>query len=147
MNNPTLREMLELNPQFQQLNGEQKAIYGRLADEFYDNDLALYLSPKGLAEKLMRGNKQQWEIFLRFPAVEAYIKAQMAEQAKVASRRAMQALGKEAALGDVQAARQVNELAGVLASADSRKIVVLHQIARPKLPSQEQEVTNGTAVE
>lgn len=130
--------MLALNPQFEALPGEQKEIYARLADEFYDNELALYLSPKELKEKIGRGNKQQWENFLRFPAVEAYIRAQMAEHAKVASRRALQSLGKEAAAGDVQAARQINELAGVLASADSRKIVVLHKIERPKLPEKEQ---------
>lgn len=136
-----LTEMLEQNIQFQSLPATQRTITLRLAELFESDEMYLTLTPAELAKNPFSiGSKQQWHEFLQFEAVKAYIKGQMASLATVASRKAFQSLATEAAGGNTNAARQVNELAGIL-NNDSSRVIVLHQIARPKTNNTQTEVT------
>jgi hypothetical protein len=63
----------------------------------------------------------------------------MAAISQIASRKAFQALLQSALGGNAQAAKQINELSGVLSSTDNNKVVVLTSVPRPK---PKEEVTN-----
>lgn len=128
----TLPEMLKLSTTFQTLPQEKQEIFYRLADAFDDNDFAMHLTPTELTAKLGLGNRDLWQQFLQIETVLAYIKQQMAFNAQVAHRKAFDALSKTASLGDTSAAKQINELAGIYSQTDNNKVIVLHQIARPK---------------
>jgi hypothetical protein len=130
----SLIDTLQKYQPFQQQPIDMQEVYTRLAETFEDSiDLAIYLTPKELTTKLDIGNPDQWTNFLQMEPVKIFIKSQMAQTLQIAQRKSIQAVAKEAALGNVQAAKQVAELSGALAKIDDNKIVVLHQINRPKL--------------
>lgn len=133
-----LTEMIQLNEAFINFPKNQQAIYLKLASTFEDDDDMLLFTPAELATQTQVGSKQQWHEFLQFDPVKAYIKGQMAALATVAQRKAFQSLKNKANEGDVGAARQINELSGIMNSGENNKVVVLHQIARPK-PKEETE--------
>lgn len=126
-----LQDMLRNSQKFGNLPTSTREIYMALAEVFEDNDYALWLSPEELVTKLGRGNKRQWADFLQLEPVEAYINAQVASYLQVSNRKSIKTLGQEGAAGDTQAARRVNELSGIM-NQDSNKVVVLHQVKRPK---------------
>lgn len=129
-----LVDTLKRNSIFQALTTEQQDIYSRLAEEFEDAvDLAIYLTPRELSTKLQVGNAEQWQNFLNMEPVKIFIKSTLNQNLQVAQRKSIQALTKEAEMGNVQAARQVNELSGLLAKADDNKVIILHKISRPSL--------------
>ena len=128
-----LIEMLKQNPNFGGLQVEQQEVFARLAAEFEENELALYLSPSELSNKLGVGNRFQWQDFLNLEPVRQYIKGQMGAQAEVASRKTFNSLVQSGMAGEVQAIKQINELSGIMNSGDKNKVVVLHQINRPKI--------------
>jgi len=110
---------------------DRQEIFARLAVSFEEaSDMAIFLSPMELTEKLGIGNRQLWQEFINFEPVVQFIRAELAQAASVASRKTFQSLNKEAITGNVQAARQINELAGVFGSGDRNKIIVLHRIDR-----------------
>ncbi len=127
-----LIDMLNANEKFKSLPDSKREIFLKLADVFEDNDLALYLTPSDLSMKLQIGSKANWTDFLNLEPVDAYIKSEMALNAKIAQRQAVQSMTKEAARGDASAARIINDISGVLNSGDRNKIVVLHRVNRPK---------------
>lgn len=128
-----LTEIIKDSPEFLEMSNEQQDMTARLAFEFQDNDLALHLDPIELNQKLGIGNKFQWQNFLQLDAVKIYIKQQVQFNAEIASRKTIQTLSKAASTGDTAAAKQINEIAGVYGKTDSNKVVILHQISRPKL--------------
>jgi hypothetical protein len=128
-----LIDMLKQNPSFDALPIEKKEVIAKLAYEFEDNDFALYLDPKELADKLGVGSKQQWQEFLNIEQVRQYVNAQMANAAQVASRKTFMGLLNQGMNGNVQAIKEINELSGVMNSGDKNKVIVLHQIQRPKV--------------
>lgn len=128
-----LTEIIKDSPEFLEMTEEQQEMTARLAFEFQDNDLALHLDPIELNAKLGIGNKFQWQNFLQLDAVKIYIKQQVQFNAEIASRKTIQTLSKAASTGDTAAAKQINEIAGVYGKTDSNKVVILHQISRPKL--------------
>lgn len=128
-----LIDMLKQNPSFLGMSEERREIIARLADEFEDNELALYLDATELADKLQVGNKQQWQDFLNLEPVRQYLQGQMANAAQVASRKTFKGLLTKGMSGDVQAIKEINELSGVMNSGDKNKTVVLMQINRPKV--------------
>ncbi len=132
-----LTEIIKTSPEFLEMTSENREIFSRLAAEFEDNDLALHLTPTELTLKLQIGNKFQWQTFLQLEAVKIYVRQQMSFNAEIASRKTFQSLTESAAKGDTQAAKQVNEIAGVHNKGDQNKTVVLHQISRPKLKQTE----------
>lgn len=136
-----LTEMLKSSQTFQALPQERQEIFARLAEEFQENDLAMHLTPTELTAKLGIGNRDLWQQFLQMETVLAYLRQQMSFNAQVAHRKAFDALSKTASLGDTSAAKQINELAGIYSQTDNNKVVVMHQINRPK--NNPPEVPNG----
>jgi alpha-D-ribose 1-methylphosphonate 5-phosphate C-P lyase len=67
----------------------------------------------------------------------------MAFISQVSQRKTFRALVELALSGNQQAAKQVQELSGVLNQQDSNRIVVLHQIPRPQpIPKNEPNLAN-----
>ena len=131
-----LLQAIKADPTFQAFTTEKQEVFARLAHEFYENDLALHLSPSELSSKLGVGNKQMWFEFLNLEPVRQYIKAQMAFNAEIASRKAFKKLTEAGLTGDTQAIKQINEISGILNSGDRNRIIVLHQIKRPEIVRQ-----------
>jgi hypothetical protein len=125
-----LRKMIQNYEKFNDFTREKQEITMALAQKFEENPTALYYSPVELRAQLSIGNLDQWQDFLNLEPVRSYIKAQMGFHAQIAQRKAFHSLEREAIGGDVQAARQINELSGILANADQNRIIVLHQIER-----------------
>ena len=126
-----LKDMIKNSQQFQKMSMQEKEIIIRLAEQFEEHsEHTLHLTPIELTETLSLGNKKLWQDFLNMETTKQYIKAQMAFNAQVAQRKAFQSLEREAISGDVNAAKQINELSGILNNIDTNKIVVLHRIDR-----------------
>jgi hypothetical protein len=129
-----LLEMLKNSKSYQDLPQEQKEVTARLAKVFEENaEHTLHLSPTELTTTLSLGNKKLWQDFLNLEATRNYIKTQMAFNAQIAQRKAFQSLEREAIKGDTTAAKQINELSGILNNVDNNRIVVLHYINREGL--------------
>lgn len=127
-----LRKMLQNYQKFKDFSQEKQEIVMALAQNFEEDTLAIYQHPTELISNLGIGNQEQWQEFLNLEPVRSYIKAQMGFHAQVAQRKAFRSLEREAIGGDVQAAKQINELSGILSNADQNRIIVLHQINRGK---------------
>jgi hypothetical protein len=126
-----LLEMLKNSKSYQDMTQEQKEVTARLAQAFEENsEHTLHLTPVELQNALQIGNKKLWQEFLNLEPAKQFIKTQMAFNAQVAQRKAFQSLEREAISGDVAAAKQINELSGILNNIDTNKIIVLHQIDR-----------------
>lgn len=125
-----LLDMLNRYPTFLQYPLEKREVTAKLASVFEETDIALYCDPKELTEKLQIGNRTQWQEFLNLEPVRQYIKGQLSEAASIASRKAFNGIKDRAMGGDVNAAKQVNELAGIYATGDANKIIVLHRVNR-----------------
>jgi len=126
-----LLDMIKSSKSYQNLTIDEKEITAILATKFEEHsEHTLHLSPTELAETLQIGNKKIWQDFLNLEPTRQFIKAQMAFNAQVAQRKAFQSLEREATNGDVNAAKQINELSGILNNTDSNKIIVLHRIDR-----------------
>jgi hypothetical protein len=132
-----LIEMLKRNPSFSSLSLEKQEAFAALANEFEDNEFALYLDPNELTAKLGLGNKTQWQEFLSMEPVRQYINGQMAFNSQVATRKTFASLVQNGMRGDTQAVKQINEMSGILNSGDKNRIVVLHQISRSKVVRKE----------
>lgn len=128
-----LQKMLQNYEKFHDFNKEKQEIVMALAQNFEDDPSAIYLNPSELQGMLGIGNQDLWQEFLNIEPVRSYIKAQMGFNAQIAQRKAFRSLEKEAIQGDVQAAKQINELSGVLSNADQNRIIVLHQIERSEV--------------
>lgn len=137
-----LIDTLKQSKPFQDLPKPNQEIIATLAYYFEQTEEALYMSPRELEETTDRGTKEQWQQFLNLEPVKNYIKAEMHHQAQVAQRRVFLALQTSAQGGNVQAAKEINELSGILDRQDSNKVVVLHQIQRPKVQAKEKEEGN-----
>jgi len=134
-----LIEMLRNHPSFQDLPLDQQEVYARLAVAMQEDDDTLYCSPDELVERTQIGNRHQWRQFLAMEPVRNYISARISQLTQIAQRRAFLSLQKEAAAGNVQAIKEINELSGIMEQKDNNKVIVLMQIQRPKLIQEVQE--------
>lgn len=126
-----LLDMIKSSKSYQSMSQEQKEITARLASLFEENaEHTMHLSPSELTSTLQIGNKKLWQDFLNLEPTVQYIRSQMAQMAQIAHRKAFQALEREAVKGDTNAAKQINELSGILNQTDSNKIIVLHRVDR-----------------
>jgi hypothetical protein len=116
----------------------EQTILMKLASTFQNNTKLLFMEPEELVEETGIGTKDQWNEILRFQETQNFIKGQMAFISQIAQRKTFSSLVQSALGGNAQAAKQVQELSGVLNQVDSNKVIVLHYVPRPK----EQEVTN-----
>jgi hypothetical protein len=134
-----LIDTLKQSKQFQDLPKNQQDIVAALTFHFENTEESLYQSPRELEESTGRGTKEQWQQFLNLEPVKNYIKAEMNHQAQVAQRRAFLALQQSAQGGNVQAAKEINELSGIMDKQDNSKVVVLIRVDRPRLMEKEKE--------
>lgn len=142
-----LVEMLKKNKTFQSMPLDQQEILARLATSFQEDFQYLYLSPEELSEETGIGNKNQWATLLSLDITSSYIKQQMGQQIQIAQRKGIQALQAQAMLGNTQATKQINELAGILNQADQNKVVVLIQVNRPDTIRVQPQTTVQTITE
>ena len=128
-----LLDMLKTDKHFKDLPLPEQDLLARLAGSFITDSSNIFKSAEELAESNEIGNVGHWQRFLTLAPVMMYIKGQMAQIAQVASRKGFLSLQKEANEGNVQAIKQINELAGILNKADDNKVIVLHHIPRSKV--------------
>lgn len=133
-----LTEMLKKHPTFQNLPEEEQLVLARLAVEFEKSSDNLFKSPEELAESTGIGNRFQWATLLVLEPTQSYIKAQMAQLVQIAQRKAFHSLQQMAKTGNVQAAKEINELSGIMTQEETNKVIVLHQISRPSIQPQEE---------
>lgn len=137
-----LTGMLKKHPTFQNLPEEDRLILARLATEFEKSSDNLFKSPEELTESTGIGNRFQWATLLVLEPTQSYIKAQMAQLVQIAQRKAFQSLQQMAKTGNVQAAREINELSGIMAQEETNKVIILHQISRPSIQPQKEAGTD-----
>lgn len=125
--------MIQNFEKFGDFSQEKQEITMGLSQKFEQDPSAIYLNPVELQKMYDIGTQEQWQEFLNLEPVRSYIKSQMGFNAQIAQRKAFRSLEKEAIEGDVQAARQINELSGVLSNADQNRIIVLHKIERSEV--------------
>lgn len=139
-----LTEMLNQSEALQQYSKPKQEILMRLAYMFQDNTHYLYLSPEELVSVTGIGTKEDWYELLNLQETKNYLKGTMAFLAQVAQRKTFASLVNLALTGGQgaqQAAKQIQELAGVMNQQDSNRVVVLHQIPRPQLTAKEGSLT------
>jgi hypothetical protein len=115
----------------------EQTILMKLAARYQENTNFLFLDPEELQTESGIGTKEQWTELLRLQETQNFLKGQMQFLAQIAQRKTFQSLVQSALGGNAQAAKQVQELSGVLNQQDNNRTVVLHYVPRPK----EQEVT------
>lgn len=109
----------------------QKTILLRLANKFQSQSNFLFMNEEELEEATGLGSKDQWKQLLQLQETKNYIKGQMAAISEIAQRKTFQALVQQALQGNSQAAKQVQELSGIMNQQDTNRVIVLHQIPRP----------------
>jgi hypothetical protein len=134
-----LLTMLKESKSFQDKNLQDQQIFARLADTFESDPDYLFLDPIELTNTTNLGNKQMWFQFLNLEPVKNYIKSEMSYKAQVAQRRAFQALANSAEQGNVQAAKEINELSGIMSASDNNRVVVLMRVNRPEIKKTKKE--------
>lgn len=132
-----LTEMLNQSDTLSTYPLPQKTILLTLATTLQNNTNLLFLDPEELVEQTGKGNKDSWEQLLRLQETQNFIKAQMQFMSQIAQRKTFSSLVEMALAGNAQAAKQVQELSGIMNQQDQNRTVVLHYIPRPK------EVQNG----
>jgi hypothetical protein len=115
----------------------EQTILMTLASRFQDNTNFLFLDPEELVVQSGMGTKDQWTDILKLQETQNFIKAQMQFLSSIAQRKTFQSLVESALSGNQQAAKQVQELSGIMNQQDQNRTVVLHYVPRAK----EQEVT------
>jgi hypothetical protein len=126
-----LTQMLKESQTFSSLSIPEQQITMVLASKFQDSINYLFLNPEELALHTGIGTKEQWYDFLLLQETKNFIKSQMAFMSQIAQRKTFASLVQLALDGNQQAAKQVQELSGVLNQQDTNRTIVLHQIPRP----------------
>jgi|SRR5437763_10282552 hypothetical protein len=110
----------------------QKTILLSLANYLQSNTSLLFLDPEELQNETGRGTKDQWNELLRLQETQNFIKGQMQFISQIAQRKTFQSLVQSALSGNAQAAKQVQELSGIMNQQDQNRTIVLHYVPRPK---------------
>jgi ABC-type lipoprotein export system ATPase subunit len=124
--------MLEQSNALADYSLPQKTILMTLAGRFQSQTDYLFLNPEELQQETSLGSIEQWYALLNLQETKNYIKGQMAFLSQIAQRKTFKELVEMALDGNHQAAKQVQELSGVLNQQDSNRVVVLHRIPRPE---------------
>jgi hypothetical protein len=127
-----LVEMLRNSEHFKEYPKPQQEIFLILASQYEKSTEYLFLNPEELRETTQKGSRQHWTDFLADQTVQTYVKGQMAFLAQISQRKTFRSLVTSALEGNAQAAKQVQELSGIMSQVDSNKVVVLHHVPRPK---------------
>ena len=133
-----LLSLLQSDKDFQALPQDRQEIFQILAStlETQSKDL-IYLDAEELTETTGIGNRTLWQALTNLPATRQFIKAEMQRFTDVAQRRAFKALQKQAENGNVSAAKEIQELSGIMNQQDNNRVIILHRIERPKEQKQE----------
>ena len=108
-----------------------RTILYKLANRLQSQTNFLFMNPEELEEAARIGTKDQWAELLRLNETKNFIKGQMAALSEIAQRKTFQSLVESALQGNHQAAKQVQELSGIMNQQDMNRTIVLHQIPRP----------------
>lgn len=127
-----LTQMLEEGGSLKDLPLPQKTILLRLAYMFQSSTQYLFLNPEELRTTTNVGTKEQWTDLLLLQETKNYIKSQMAFLAQISQRKTFASLVTMALEGNQQAAKQVQELSGIMNQQDTNRTIVLHRIPRPE---------------
>lgn len=127
-----LTEMLNQSDTLSKLSLPDRTILLRLAGKFQAQTNYMFMSEEELADTTNLGSKDQWQQLLRLQETKNYIKGTMGAIAEIAQRKTFHALVQSAMEGNHQAAKQVQELSGIMNQQDTNRIIVLHQIPRPQ---------------
>lgn len=127
-----LTKMLEESGALDNLPLPQKTILLHLANKFQSQTDYLFMNQQELYENTNLGKPDTWQDLLNLQETKNYIKGQMAFIAQIAQRKTFASLVAMALEGNQQAAKQVQELSGILNQQDTNRVVVLHQIPRKK---------------
>lgn len=126
-----LTKMLEESGALKDKSKPEQTILMKLASVFQDNTQYLFLDPHELHEATEVGNKESWKELLLLQETQNFVKGSMAFLSQISQRKTFQSLVQMALTGNQQAAKQVQELSGILNQQDTNRVVVLHQIPRP----------------
>lgn len=127
-----LTEMLKESKSLTSLSVPQQQITLMLANKFQSQQSFLFLNPEELTQHTGIGTKDDWYNLLNLQETKNYIKGSMAFLAQISQRKTFHSLVQMALDGNQQAAKQVQELSGVLNQQDTNRTIVLHQIPRPQ---------------
>jgi hypothetical protein len=127
-----LTDMLNKSDTLMTYSLPQKTILLTLATTLQNNTNLLFLDPEELVDQTGKGNKDSWEQLLRLQETQNFIKAQMQFMSQIAQRKTFSSLVEMALSGNAQAAKQVQELSGIMNQQDQNRTVVLHYVPRPK---------------
>ena len=127
-----LTEMLQESGTLDSKSPAEKAIILRLATKFQKQSNFLFMNPEELEEATGLGNRDQWGDLLKLEETRNFIKGSMAALAEIAQRKTFASLVQAALEGNHQAAKQVQELSGIMNQQDTNRTIVLHRIPRPK---------------
>ena len=127
-----LTEMLNKSGTLSTYPLPQKTILLTLANLLQTNTSLLFLDPEELHQETKKGSKEQWNELLRLQETQNFIKGQMQFLSQIAQRKTFQSLVQSALSGNAQAAKQVQELSGIMNQQDQNRTVILHHIPRPK---------------
>lgn len=130
-----LTQMLQQGKSLTDLPLPDQQIIMKLARKFQSQHDYLFLEPEKLVELTNLGTADQWQQLLLLPETQAYIKGQMAFLAQIAQRKTFAALVSMALAGGqgaASAAKQIQELSGIMNQQDTNRTIVLHHIPRPK---------------
>lgn len=128
-----LTQMLEESQSLKDLPLPQKTILMHLANKFQSQTDYLFMDVNQLYEATDLGTPAHWHDLLNLQETKNYIKGQMAFIAQIAQRKTFASLVQTALGGNQQAAKQVQELSGIMNQQDTNRVVVLHQIPRRKV--------------
>jgi len=139
-----LKEMLIQGSSFDNptLTPPDKEIFLILATKFEESTEYLFLNHEELNKITGLATPETWQDFLRLPEVQNYTKSQMAFLAQIAQRKTFSSLVSMAVSGGQgaqQAAKQIQELSGIMNQQDTNRTIILHHIPRPKPTDQNQE--------
>jgi hypothetical protein len=126
-----LTEMLNQSDTLANYPLPQKRIIMTLAHRFQNQTNLLFMNPEELEEYTELGNRDQWADLLKLQETKNFIKGSMAALAEIAQRKTFHSLVEQAMSGNAQAAKQVQELSGIMNQQDTNRTIILHQIPRP----------------
>lgn len=129
-----LTDMLDKSDELKSMTLPQRTVIMKLASVFQSSTEYLFLDPEELRDTTLIGSPDDWRKLLNLQETKNYIKGQMAFLSQVAQRKTFASLVQMAlggGQGAQQAAKQIQELSGIMNQQDSNRVVVLHQIPRP----------------
>lgn len=128
-----LTKMLEEAGTLKNYTLPEQQIYMRLAYKFQESTQFLFQDPEELTAYTGIGTPDQWKELLSFNETQAYIKGTMAFLSQIAQRKTFQSLLTTALEGNQQAAKQIQELSGIMNQQDSNRTIILHRVPRPEV--------------